>query len=103
MTATERQRRRRARLRVDGLRAVWLKGKDGFFDPRFHIAIVVRTLVMDGTLNPELVNRLVREGGRSAGVERGPIERDYMEMLIRRYLGVDGEGRALAEEAGTDR
>ncbi|MHC4448475.1 MAG: hypothetical protein ACYSXF_12080 [Planctomycetota bacterium] len=58
---------------------------------------------MDGTLNPELVNRLVREGGRSAGVERGPIERDYMEMLIRRYLGVDGEGRALAEEAGTDR
>ena len=103
MTVAERQRRRRARLRADGLRAVWLKGKDGFFDPRFHIAVVVRALVGDGTLKGDLVNRLVREAARSAGEERGPIERDYMELLIRRYLEVDREGRLLAEGEGTDR
>ena len=95
MTDAERQRRRRSKLRTQGLKPIWVKGTNGAFDPRLHLAVALKTMVVEGDVDARFVKRLVTLGGRSASEIPTSPERKYMEKTIRQFLGVDEDGRRL--------
>ena len=99
MSAAERQRRRRARVREQGLKPIWVKGSNGAFDPRLRLALAIKTMIAEGEAEPDLVRRLVTLGGRSVSAVRRAPERLYMEREIRRFLEVDVDGRPLEPAA----
>ena len=102
MSATERQRRRRARLRDQGLKPIWVKGSNGAFDPRLRLAVAIKTMIHEGDVDADLIRRLVTLGGRSVSAVRTAPERLYMERSIRQFLAVDVDGRPLPPAESTE-
>lgn len=59
MTAAERQRKRRAKLKQNSMKPILVRGTNGEFDERIRIALAVKDLAANGELPPNVIEKII--------------------------------------------
>ena len=59
MTAAQRQRKRRAKLKNSDMNQIFVRGQDGELDERIRVAFAVQSLAKSGDLPTEMIEKIV--------------------------------------------
>ena len=85
MTAAERQRKRRAKIRQESMTPMLVRGEGGEFDERIRIALAVQSLAKDGELPAEIIEKII---SRSELVfsDNDLVTRKYIRKIVSEFL-----------------
>jgi predicted nucleotide-binding protein (sugar kinase/HSP70/actin superfamily) len=81
MSAAERQKKRRAKLKAESKKAIFVKGENGEFDERIRIALAVKSLSLDGRLPHSIIDLIVNES-----INVFETNEIYMKKYIRKII-----------------
>lgn len=84
MTAAERQRKRRERLKKESMKPLLVRGKQGQFDERIQVALAVKRLAERGDLPDDVKEKIIQEASKSI-TERGE-QIKYIQKIITEFL-----------------
>ena len=85
MTDAERQRKRRAKLKMESQKQLLVRGKDGEFDERLRIALAVKELASEGNLPIEIIQLIVKKSETVFLTEKIST-RKYINKIVSKYL-----------------
>ncbi|MBC3832866.1 hypothetical protein H8K33_15255 [Undibacterium amnicola] len=85
MTAAERQKKRRAKLRQESMTPLLVRGESGEFDERIRIALAVQSLAKGGELSAEIIEKIA---SRSELVfsDNDLATRKYIRKIVSEFL-----------------
>jgi hypothetical protein len=88
MTAAERQRKRREKLRQESMKPILVRGENGEFDERIRVALAVQSLAKEGLLPDEVLEKIT---ARSELVfpNNDLVTRRYIRKIVSEFLGFD--------------
>lgn len=90
MTANERQKKRRAELKNNHLKPIYVRGSDGEFDERIRISSAIKELAEEKAIPSEILEMII-----TRAVEVIPpkdnVNKIFLTKLIKNYLDVNYE------------
>ncbi|MEO1929888.1 MAG: hypothetical protein ABGX51_05915 [Gammaproteobacteria bacterium] len=85
LSALERQRKRRAKLKQEAKKTIFVRGDGGEFDERIRVALAVRELAKSGVLTEEVINLIVKKS--ETVFETNDLStRKYINKIVSKYL-----------------
>ncbi len=90
MSDAERQKKRRMKLKLEGLSTLHVRGKDGEFDERIRLALSVKELAEDGEIPEDLIKKIL---DKSEVIIPTPqlSSRKYIRKIMSKYLSYNKE------------
>lgn len=87
-TAAERQRERRARLKEECKKPVYVRGNNGELDERFRIALAVKELVKEQAIPKEIIELIIKKS-ETVFPDKTPLKRKFINKIVSEYLYED--------------
>lgn len=84
MTAAERQRKRRERLKKESMKPLLVRGKQGQFDERIQVALAVKRLAERGDLPDDVKEKIIQEASKSITGRGEQIK--FIQKIITEFL-----------------
>jgi hypothetical protein len=81
----ERQRKRRAKLKKESQKTLFVRGDGGEFDERIRVALAVKKLAMEGKLPDELI-ALIAEKSETVFPTNEVSTRKFINKIVLQYL-----------------
>lgn len=88
MTAAERQRRRRAKLKNSDLNQIFVRGEGGEQDERIRVAFAVQSLAKNGELSAEVIEKIV-ERSEVVFPNNDQLTKKYIRKIVNEFLAQD--------------
>ena len=88
MSDAERQRRRRAKLKAESQKPLFVRGSNGEFDERIRVALAVKKLAKEGQLTSECINLIVKASETVFPTSQLSTRR-YVNKIVHEYLTND--------------
>ena len=85
MSAAERQRKRRSRLKAESKKILLVRGVGGEFDERIRVALAVKKLAKEGKISKECIDLIV-ETSETVFPTAALSTRKYINKIVHRYL-----------------
>lgn len=88
MTAAERQRRRRAKLKNSDLNQILVRGEGGELDERIRVAFALQSLAKNGELSAEVIEKIV-ERSEVVFPNNDQLTKKYIRKIVNEFLAQD--------------
>ena len=88
MTAAERQRKRRAKLKNSDLNQILVRGESGELDERIRVAFAVQSLAKNGELSVEVIEKIV-ERSEVVFPNNDQLTKKYIRKIVNEFLAQD--------------
>lgn len=85
MSDAERQQKRRAKLKLESKKTLFVRGDGGEFDERIRVALAVKELAMNDKLPQELINLIVKTS-ETVFPTNDLSSRKYINKIVSEYL-----------------
>ncbi len=85
MTPAERQRKRRAKLKLESKKQIFVKGENGEFDERIRVALAVKELVDKGLIPKEIIELIIKTS-ETVIPTKDNVTKKYINKIISDYL-----------------
>lgn len=88
MSDAERQKKRRAKLKSEFKKTIFVRGDEGSFDERILIALAVKKLADEGKLNDKTIN-LIAKTSETVFPETEGERRPYINKIVTEHLTIN--------------
>ena len=88
MSAAERQRKRRAKLKSESKKPLLVRGDGGEFDERIRVALAVKKLAKEGKISKECIDLIV-ETSETVFPTTALSTRKSINKIVHRYLNAN--------------
>jgi hypothetical protein len=85
MTDAERQRKRRAKLKLESQKNLLVRGDAGEFDERIRVCLAVKKLANEGLLSDEIIE-LIAKTSETVFPTETLVNRKYINKIVSTYL-----------------